>query len=239
MPKSKSKKEKKSKLESKVKMEKLEEDSASIEEEVLEEEVLQTDKEAVDDEQVEDEQADNNDDTKQVVSFNDDFDKLVKLKEKEAKYRSDKTTFIKEHQKLFDQKMKEFSNLVKNNRKEQELIFKKLRKLHNNEVKKASKEKRKRNGKNTGGFNSEKLVPKKLRDFLGLEEGAMLNRPTVFHLMSEKYKEQGLKNGQEVVLDKKNAKKLGKPNGFRIPFAGQQPFIASFYKEENEVNVEV
>ena len=39
--------------------------------------------------------------------------------------------------------------------------IKKMKKLHTNEVKKASKEKRKRNGKATGGFTTETEVPKK------------------------------------------------------------------------------
>ncbi len=171
------------------------------------------------------------------VSFNDEYDELLSLKEKELQIRSDKSSFIKEHQKLFDLKMKEFSSLVKKNIKEQDLIVKKLKKIHNSEIKKATK--RKRTGKNKGGFNSETLVPKKLRDFLGLEDDATLSRPTVFHLMSEKYKQEGLKDGQEVILDKKNAKKLGMPNGYKIPFSGQQPFIAQFYKEEKEKSVTV
>ncbi len=235
MPKSKSKKEKKSKSEAK-KVEKLDDDSISPEEEIEQQNLEEpVEDDTVDEEPVEEQ----TDGIKQVFTFNDDFDKLVKLKESEVKTRNDRANFIKDHQKIFDQKMKEFSNLVKTNKKDQEVIFKKLRKLHNNEVKKASKEKRKRNGENTGGFNSKKPVPKKLREFLEIEEESMLNRPSVFHLMSEKFKQLGLKKGQDVILDKKSAKKLGKPNGLTIPFAGQQPFIASFYKEEKELNVEV
>lgn len=212
-------------------VEKLDEDSASVEENVSEADVeVEAGAEA---EAIEDT------DSKKASTFNDEFDELVSLKEKENQIRNDRATFIKENQKLFEQKMKEFSVNLRNCKRENEVIFKKLKKLHNNEIKRASKEKRKRNGKNTGGFNSETLVPKKLRDFLDLEEGAMMSRPAVFHLMSEKYKEQGLKNGQEVVLDKKNAKKLGMPNGYKIPFSGQQPFIAKFYKEEKEMAVTV
>ena len=59
------------------------------------------------------------------VSFNDEYDELLSLKEKELQIRSDKSSFIKEHQKLFDLKMKEFSSLVKKNIKEQDLIVKK------------------------------------------------------------------------------------------------------------------
>lgn len=211
---------------------KIEDDSVSVEEESVVE--LQEEDTQVDD------GVDNTDDPKKLVGFNDEYDELVNLREKEAKIRTDKSTFIKDYQKEFDKKMKEFSSLIKKNHKDQELIFKKLKRIHGVELKKASKEKRKRNGKNTGGFNSEAPVPKTLRGFLGLKEDVKLNRPTVFHLMNEQYKERGLKTGQDVKLDKKSAKQLKRPVGFVIKFPQQQPFIASYYNEEKEqVNIDV
>ena len=70
-----------------------------------------------------------------------------------------------------------------------------------------------------------------------LEDDVMMTRPAVFSLMSEKFKEEGLKDGQEIVLDKKNAKKLGKPEGYEITFSQGQTFLASFYNKESSVDV--
>ena len=120
-----------------------------------------------------------------------------------------------------------------------EASLKKLNKLHQTEVKKASKEKRKRNGNPTGGFTTEKEVPEKLRQWLGLEEGIKLTRPKVFSKMSEKFKEEGLKDGQKIILDTKNGKKLGKKKGFVIEWSEQQSFLAGFYKEEKAKAIDV
>jgi hypothetical protein len=139
---------------------------------------------------------------------------------------------MKEHEK----KMKEFSSVLKKNKREQDNSIKKMKKLHTNEVKKASKEKRKRNGNATGGFTTKTEVPETLREWLGLEEDIKLPRPAVFSLMSQKFKEDGLKSGQEIVLDKKTAKKLGRPVNYKIEFSKQQTFLAGFYNEEKEKN---
>ena len=128
---------------------------------------------------------------------------------------------------------------MKKNRKEQKAIFDKLPSLHSSEVKQASKEKRKRSGKNTGGFNKECPIPPVLIKYLGLENDKKLPRPQVFALLNEKFKEEGLKDGQSTVLDKKNAKLLGRPNGTSIPFSEGQTFLASFYKEMKASNVDV
>merc|ERR1711907_483042 len=117
--------------------------------------------------------------------------------------------------------------------KEQKVIWERLPGLHSSEVKVASKEKRKRSGKNTGGFNKECPVPPVLASYLKIDKDKKLPRPTVFALLNEKFKEEGLKEGQSTVLDKKNAKLLGRPNGTQIPFSEGQTFLASFYKEVN------
>ena len=168
-----------------------------------------------------------------------EYENLNKHRESEKNIRQKREEFIKNNEKEFEKKMKEFSNDLKKVKKELDISVKKMKKLHINEVRRASKEKRKRNGKNMGGFTTPTPVPKRLVDFLELEEGAMLPRPNVFHLMSEKFIKEGLKNGQEIKLDKKNAKKLGKPNGYVIAFSKQQTFLASFYNEEKEKVQEV
>ena len=182
------------------------------------------------------------DETKNVESeWTVEYNSLLSLREDEKKIRSEREEYLKEFMKEHEKKMKEFSSILKKNKRDQDNSIKKMKKLHTNEVKKASKEKRKRNGKATGGFTTETEVPKKLRDWLGLEDDAKLTRPAVFSLMSEKFKEEGLKSGQEIVLDKKNAKKLGRPNNYKIEFSKQQTFLAGFYNEakknKNEVEV--
>jgi len=175
---------------------------------------------------------DSQDDQKKLSVFLTEYDILSKLREDEKDIRQKREDYIKANEKEFEKKMKEFSNDLKKIKKDLDFSVKKLKKLHTIEVKKASKEKRKRNGKNMGGFTTPTPVPKKLVDFLELEDGAMLTRPNVFHLMSEKFIQEGLKSGQEIKLDKKNAKKLGKPAGYVIAFSKQQTFLASFYNEE-------
>jgi hypothetical protein len=168
-----------------------------------------------------------------------EYNSLLTLREDEKKLRSDREEYLKEFMKEHEKKMKEFSSILKKNKREQDNSIKKMKKLHTNEVKKASKEKRKRNGKATGGFTTQTEVPKKLREWLGLEDDVMMTRPAVFSLMSEKFKEEGLKSGQEIILDKKNSKKLGKPDKYKILFSKQQTFLAGFYNEEKQAKQEV
>ena len=171
--------------------------------------------------------------TKKVITFSEEFSKLEKLRTEEVEYRSDKDKLIKAH----EEKLKELNTKLKKNSIDQKNIITSLQSIHNKEIKVASKEKRKRTSKNTGGFNRQERVPKTLLEYLGLEEGTMLPRPQVVHLLSEKFKKEGLKNGQVVELDKKNAKKLGKEKGYRIEFKDNQPFVASFYNEEKEATL--
>ena len=171
--------------------------------------------------------------TKKNVLFSEEWDKLLILRTSETELRDEKERLIKEH----EQKLKELNSKMKKNRKEQKTLFDKMPSLHVNEVKVASKEKRKRSGKNTGGFNKECSVPPILAKYLEIDADKKLTRPAVFALLNEKFKKEGLKSGQSTVLDKKNAKLLGKTNGTEIPFSEGQTFLASFYKDVNDVNV--
>jgi len=167
-----------------------------------------------------------------------EYNALLILRDEEKNIRSEREEYLKEFMKEHEKKMKEFSSTLKKNKREQDHNIKKMKKLHITEVKKASKEKRKRNGKATGGFTTETKVPKKLREWLGLDDDIKLPRPSVFSLMSKKFKEEGLKHGQEIVLDKKTAKKLSRPDKYKIEFHKQQTFLASFYNEEkNQIDV--
>ena len=203
--------------------------------EVEETQVLEEDNvdDQVEDSQDNDDSQDNNKKVKKVITFSEEFSKLEKLRTSEVEFRTEKDKLIKAH----EEKLKELNSKLKKNRVEQKNIISSLQSIHNKEIKVASKEKRKRTGKNTGGFNRQERVPKTLVEYLGLEEGTMLPRPQVIHLMSEKFKKEGLKKCQVVELDKKNAKKLGKENGYKIEFKDNQPFVASFYNKEKEATL--
>jgi len=173
---------------------------------------------------------------KKKYIFLDEFNKLEILKKEEIDSRNEKIQLIKVH----DEKIKEVNSRLKKNRTEQKNIFERLQSLHTNEIKTASKEKRKRNGANTGGFNSLRTVPKILYDYLQLkntENDKPLKRPEVMHLLSEKFKEENLKKGQQTILDKSNAKKLGMPEGYIIEFEKNQTFLASFYNNETNIDI--
>lgn len=104
-------------------------------------------------------------------------------------------------------------------------------KSHDDEVKKATKNKPKRKGNKEGGFNKEQPVPPKLVKYLGLEEGIKMARPKVMSALNEKFKTDGLKSGQTTTLDKDSAKALGKEKGRVIEFTAFQSFLKEFYEE--------
>jgi len=182
---------------------------------------------------VDEEQFDNSDDqpikkSKKIFVFSSEYNGLETLRADENKLRDEKHKLIKEH----EIKLKELNSSIKKNRKEQTVIINRLASIHTSEIKVASKEKRKRSGQNTGGFNKELNVPQILIEYLELDEDKLLSRPKVMHLLNEKFKKEKLKNGQVTTLNSKNAKKLGKPDGFEITFSQGQKFLASFYNNE-------
>jgi len=111
-------------------------------------------------------------------------------------------------------------------------LYSLMSKSKDDEVKKASKLKPKREGNKNGGFNREKPVPKVLVKYLGLDDGASMSRPKLMSVLTAKFKAAGLKTGQTTTLDKNAAKALGKETGRVIAFTGFQPFLAEFFNEE-------
>ena len=111
-------------------------------------------------------------------------------------------------------------------------LYSLMSKSKDDEVKKASKLKPKREGNKNGGFNREKPVPKVLVKYLGLDDGVSMSRPKLMSALTAKFKAAGLKTGQTTTLDKITAKALGKENGRVIAFTGFQPFLAEFFNEE-------
>ena len=109
-----------------------------------------------------------------------------------------------------------------------------LAKSHDEEVKRVAKEKPKRKGNKDGGFNKETPVPPKLIKYLGLEDGVLMARPKVMSLLNDKFKADGLKNGQTTVLDKNASKSLGKEKDREIKFTEFQSFLKEFYEEASQ-----
>lgn len=110
-------------------------------------------------------------------------------------------------------------------------LYSLMSKSKDDEVKKATKLKPKREGNKNGGFNKENPVPPVLIKYLGLEDGVTMKRPRVMSILTAKFKSAGLKSGQTTTLDKDTAKALGKEKGRVIEFTAFQSFLAEFYKE--------
>jgi hypothetical protein len=112
-----------------------------------------------------------------------------------------------------------------------------LPKAHEEAVNKARKEKKKRTNSSRSGILKPHPVPPVLVSFIGLKEGTELERPKVMGLLSNKFKELGLKKGQDTILDKKTAKIFGYEEGHVIGFKEFQTFLKGIYDsaKTNEV----
>jgi hypothetical protein len=112
-----------------------------------------------------------------------------------------------------------------------------LPKAHEEAVNKARKEKKKRTNSSRSGILKPHPVPQVLVNFIGLKEGTELERPKVMGLLSNKFKELGLKKGQDTILDKKTAKIFGYEEGHVIGFKEFQTFLKGIYDsaKTNEV----
>jgi len=104
---------------------------------------------------------------------------------------------------------------------------------------KARKEKKKRTNSSKSGILAEHPIPPILLKFLGLPDNTLMMRPKVFSLLNNKFKELGLKKGQETILDKKTAKLFGFEEGHVIRFQECQKFLADIYEKANPKTTEV
>jgi len=171
---------------------------------------------------------------KKQLTFESVFEEITKVRKEIGTLESKKSELILEHEKS----LKEVTSELKKKKSEENKLLLTVPKLYKKDLQHAKKERRKRNGENKGGFNKETEVPETLRNFLNIEEGTKLARPKVMSLLNEKFKELGLKKGQEVELDKKTAKKFGLKEGHVIGFTEFQRFIADQYpKSSTSVDV--
>lgn len=125
-------------------------------------------------------------------------------------------------------------------RKEKNKLINLLPKAFIDGCNKAVKERKKRTNTSRSGILKENPVPPILIKFFGLKDDTLLPRPKVFHLLNEKFKDLGLKKGQDTILDKKTAKLFGVEDGHVIKFQEHQTFLANIYnntEKKNEVSL--
>lgn len=134
---------------------------------------------------------------------------------------------ISDIEKNLNAKEKERNDLERQRNK----IFSLLDKSHEDDIKRAQKEKPKRRGNKDGGFNKELPVPPKLVKYLGLDNDVKMSRPKVMSMLNNKFKEDGLKDGQKTTLNKDVAKILGQKTGRTIEFTEFQSFLKEFYED--------
>ena len=142
---------------------------------------------------------------------------------------------VKEH----DSKQRQYYTELKRNQKKMSSYLEKLPKLLAKELK--CKKKRKTNtGGKKGGILKEAVVPLKLRKYLEIDEDTLLNRPQLFSLLNNKFKEQGFKdpdNGKITIISKtKDAKALGVSKGYTFNIQQGQTFLKRFYDEEKQLS---
>ena len=197
-------------------------------------------KKKVEEEEIDDDD-DSDDDSEDDDEDDDDKDKK-QTKEKKPKKTfqelSDDFEKISEDIKTCDKEIIEIEkNLKAKEKQKYDLerqrgkIYSQFSKSHEDEVKKAAKEKPKRKGNKDGGFNKESPVPPKLISYLSLEKDVRMARPKVMSLLNDKFKADKLKDGQITTLDKKAAKALGKDEGRVIEFTAFQSFLKEFYDD--------
>ena len=128
-------------------------------------------------------------------------------------------------------------NLHKNEKARNELVKQLARsvsllaKFHDEEIKRVLKEKPKRKGNNSSGFNKETPVPPKLIKYLSLDNDVQMSRPKVVSLLYQKFKSENLTSGQNITLDKTTAKIFGKEKDYEFNFKQIQTFIKEIYDE--------
>ena len=163
-----------------------------------------------------------------LLALEEYMEHISSLDENEEKLNELFTTFLSERKELLNERRKL--------KRECTSLLKKLPKTYETTVKKLLKEKRKRKGASNSGINKPTKVPTKLRNYLGLDD-ELKSRPQVIHLLNEKLKVDGCRQGKTVNLNKKVAKLFGKKKGYTIEFNEFSKFLAEVYNEEKSLSV--
>ena len=114
-----------------------------------------------------------------------------------------------------------------------------LPKANEDAINKARKEKKKRTNTTRTGILAPLPVPSVLTKFLNIPDDSIYDRTKVMSLLSNKFKDLGLKNGQVTTLDKKTAKIFGLEEGHKIEFKQFHSFLKSIYESAENKSTEV
>jgi flagellar hook protein FlgE len=162
---------------------------------------------------------------KEVEKLN--FEKVIKMiEDSRTEFKTVESELIDIH-KLLKEKEKQKLDIMKKIMK----FVDQLPKLHLDDINTARKEKPKRKNPSRSGILKENPVPPILIKFLNLKEGALLQRPKVMSALNNKFKELGLKHGQDTIMDDKTAKIFGLQTGQKIGFSEFQKFLANIYDD--------
>ena len=212
-----------------------------------EEEVVEEESE---EDEEEDEDEDEEEDEEEVEEDDEEEDKTTEKKEKPKKLTHDELLVeinkVLEAENILENEISELEKVLASKiklrstyRRSKNKFIGLLPKAYQDGLNKARKEKKKRTNSSKSGILAEHPVPPVLQKFLGLPESTLLMRPKVFSLLNNKFKELGLKKGQETILDKKTAKLFGVDEGHVIRFQDCQKFLADIYEKANTKNTEV
>lgn len=208
--------------------------------------------EEVSDEEIESDNNSEDDSNNTSESESESENKEKKTKEKKVKESFEELTKkleilqsnMKDVEKEITDLQKQIESRVKYTRdlkRQMNSINKIFLKTHNEEVIRALKSKPKRKGNINGGFNKELPIPVVLCKFLNLPEETCMARPKVFSGLNNKLTELGLRNGQNITIDKSTAKALCLGEEYynkQIKFNEFQSFLASFYPKKEIKEIE-
>jgi hypothetical protein len=151
-------------------------------------------------------------------------------------------TLTNEKFKTLEKDLKDIIVYFKKDSKDIEQFFKKVEKVLKVESTKSTKS-RKTGNSGKGGFQELKAVPKKLREYLELDEATLFSRPSVTKMLNQKFKDEGFRsedNGKVIkITNKKSAKVLGCKVDTEIKFNELQTFIKKYYDEEKALTVSI
>jgi hypothetical protein len=226
-------------------------------EEILDEKKIEKNK-TIKNKKVEESDKEDNSEDNLESENNSESESESESEEKEKKVKKVKESFEELTKKLeiLQGNMKEIEKEIKDLQKQTEIkeklrrdyerqvssIGKILLKTHKDELTKAVKDsKSKRKGNINGGFNKETPVPTILCKFLNLPEETCMSRPKVFGALNNKLTNLGLRNGQNITIDKATAKALNLGEEYynkQIKFTEVQSFLKSFYPEKEIKEIE-
>jgi hypothetical protein len=201
-----------------------------------------------DNDESDNDESDNDEIDEKDVDNNDDKDKQLEKKEKSKKLTHDEIITeinnILESESILENEILELEKILTtklklrtNYRRMKNKYIGLLPKAYIDGLNKARKEKKKRTNNSKSGILAEHPIPPILLKFLNLPENTLMMRPKVFSLLNNKFKELGLKKGQETIIDKKTAKIFDIEEGHIIKFQDCQKFLADIYDKANNNKV--